>query len=81
MNPLPFFPVMSQVCDLVSALTEVFFLVFQKAVWPSGLAGFLGAKHAGRLVVGAARQPSGDVPVIWQSLGPGTLGNKEAQRV
>ena len=73
MNLLPFLPMRSQVCDLVSALTEVSFLVFQKAVRPGGLAGLLGAERAGRLVAGAARQPGGDVPVIWGLLGLGLL--------
>lgn len=51
MNLLLFLPVTSQVCDLVSAPTEVSFLVLQKAVWPGGLLG-LGAQHASRLVAG-----------------------------
>lgn len=69
MNLLLFLPVTSQVCDLVSALTEDSFLVFQKAVPPGGLEGLLGTEHAGRWVAGAAHQAGGDVSVIW-GLGP-----------
>lgn len=61
MNLLPFLPVTSQVCGLVSAPTEVSFLVFQKAVWPGGLEGLLGAERADRLVAGAVRQSFG----VW----------------
>jgi len=67
---------MSQFCDLVSAPTEVSFLVFQKAVQPGGLTGSLGAEHAGRSVAGATRQPGGDLPVIWGLLGLGPLETK-----
>lgn len=81
MNLLPFLPMTSEVCDLVSALTETSFLVFQKAVELGELAGLLAAECVDRLVAGAPCQPGGDVPVISGSLGHGTLGNREAQRV
>lgn len=66
-NLLHFLPVTSQVCDLVSALMEVSFLVFQKAVQPSGLMGLLGVESAGRLVRGALCEPS--LAVMSLSLG------------
>lgn len=79
MNLLPFLPMTSEVCDLVSALTETSFLVFQKAVELGELAGLLAAECVDRLVAGAPCQPGGDVPE--GSLWHGTLGNRETQRV
>lgn len=43
-NLLYLFPLTSQVCDLVSALMEVSFLVLQKVVQPGGLMGLLGTE-------------------------------------
>lgn len=57
-NLLHFILLTSQVCDLVSALMKVSFLVFQKVVQPGGLMGLLGTESAGRLVTGALCQPS-----------------------
>lgn len=62
-----FFPVISQVCDLVSALMEASLPVFQKAVQPGGLMGSLGIESAGRLVTGALCQPN--LAVMSLSLG------------
>lgn len=76
MNLLPFLPVTSQLCDLVSAPMEVSFQLFQKAACPGGLADLLGVEHAGRSVAGAAHQPGGDVPLIWGLLGLGLLETK-----
>lgn len=72
-NLLPFLLMTSEVCDLVSALMETSFLVFQKAVQPGGLAGLLAAECVDRLVAVAPCQPGGDVPVIRGLLGLGPL--------
>lgn len=57
-----------QLCDLVSAPTEVSLLVFQKAVQSGGLV-LAGCRCAGRLVAGSASQPGWDVPAAWGLVG------------
>lgn len=78
MNPLPFVTVMSRVCDLVSALTEVSFLLFQKAVWPGGFAGCRACRQIGS---------RGCTPAWWPclchlgALGLGTLENRGTENI